>query len=53
MNQHVNGTVTAPGNVELLVPVPDVDDPEVTILFPALNEQVSIGRFIDWWPQRK
>ena len=47
MNQHVNGTVTAPGNVELLVPVPDVDDPEVTILGPALNEEISIGRFIN------
>jgi len=48
VNQHVNGAVTATSDVELLVPVPDVDDPEVTILVPALNEEISIGRFIDW-----
>jgi hypothetical protein len=30
----------------LLVPVDDVVDPEVTILVPALNEEVTIGRFV-------
>jgi glycosyltransferase involved in cell wall biosynthesis len=32
----------------LLVPADDVDNPEVTILIPALNEEVTIGRFVDW-----
>jgi hypothetical protein len=43
VNQHVNGAVTATCDVELLVPMPDVDDPGVTILFPALNEEISLG----------
>jgi hypothetical protein len=43
VNQHVNGAVTATSDVESLVPMPDVDDPEVTILVPALNDETSIG----------
>jgi glycosyltransferase involved in cell wall biosynthesis len=35
-------------DVHLLVPRIDVDDPEVTILVPALNEEITIGRFVDW-----
>lgn len=34
--------------LRLLVPVDDVVDPEVTILVPALNEEVTIGRFVAW-----
>ena len=37
--------------VHLLVPDEDVTDPEVTILVPALNEELTIGRFIDWCKQ--
>jgi glycosyltransferase involved in cell wall biosynthesis len=37
-----------PDDVRLLVPVPDVSDPEVTILVPALDEELTIGPFIDW-----
>ena len=35
-------------DVELLIPAADVSDPEVTILVPALNEELTIGRFVDW-----
>jgi glycosyltransferase involved in cell wall biosynthesis len=34
--------------IELLVPDQDVDEPEVSIVIPALNEQLTIGDFIDW-----
>ena len=34
--------------IELLVPDDDVVDPEVSIVVPALNEQLTIGDFVDW-----
>jgi glycosyltransferase involved in cell wall biosynthesis len=34
--------------VTLLVPAADVDDPEVTILVPAVNEQITIAEFVEW-----
>ena len=34
--------------VELLVPDNDVADPELSIVVPALNEQITIGDFVDW-----
>jgi len=34
--------------VELLVPVHDVPDPELSIVIPALNEELTIGRFVEW-----
>ena len=35
-------------DVRLLVPALDAIDPEVTILVPALDEELTIGPFIDW-----
>ncbi len=35
----------------LLVPDNDVPDPEVTILVPSLNEELTIGMFVDWCQQ--
>ncbi|MGH9180068.1 MAG: glycosyltransferase family 2 protein [Acidimicrobiales bacterium] len=32
----------------LHVPVHDVADPEVSIVIPALNEELTIGDFLDW-----
>src|SRR5260370_40565299 len=32
----------------LLVPGHDVENPELSIVIPALNEQLTIGLFIDW-----
>jgi glycosyltransferase involved in cell wall biosynthesis len=42
-----------PVRVELLVP-PDDDptfEPEVSIVIPALNEEITIGEFVDWCKQ--
>ncbi len=39
------------GQLELLLPTEpgaDVADPELSIVIPALNEQLTIGMFIDW-----
>lgn len=35
-------------SVRLLVPALDAVDPEVTILVPALDEELTIGHLIDW-----
>src|SRR5215470_5055670 len=32
----------------LLIPDNDVAEPELSIVIPALNEQITIGRFVDW-----
>jgi glycosyltransferase involved in cell wall biosynthesis len=34
--------------LELLIPEADVPSPEFSIVIPALNEQLTIGDFIDW-----
>lgn len=34
--------------LQLLVPGDDVTDPELSIVIPALNEELTIGRFVDW-----
>jgi len=35
-------------DIALLVPAADVRDPEFSIVVPALNEEITIGRFVDW-----
>ncbi|MBO0760267.1 MAG: glycosyltransferase family 2 protein [Candidatus Dormibacteraeota bacterium] len=35
-------------SVQLLVPRNDVADPEVSIVIPALNEEITIGQFVEW-----
>ena len=34
--------------IVLSLPADDVENPEVSIVIPALNEQLTIGDFIDW-----
>jgi len=34
--------------LELLLPDDDVDDPEVSIVIPALNEELTIVDFVRW-----
>ena len=36
------------GEIELLVPAEDEANPEVSLVVPALNEQITIGRFVEW-----
>jgi glycosyltransferase involved in cell wall biosynthesis len=33
---------------ELRIPYDDVSDPELSIVIPALNEELTIARFVDW-----
>jgi glycosyltransferase involved in cell wall biosynthesis len=42
--------VSAPADPEisLSLPADDVANPEVSIVIPALNEQLTIGDFVDW-----
>ena len=42
------GTTPADPELELLIPEGDVPSPEFSIVIPALNEQLTIGDFIDW-----
>jgi glycosyltransferase involved in cell wall biosynthesis len=35
-------------DVRLLVPRDDTPDPEVSIVIPALNEEKTVGHFVDW-----
>src|SRR5215469_8139299 len=35
-------------DLQLLVPANDVVEPELSIVIPALNEELTIGQFIDW-----
>ena len=34
--------------IKLSIPADDVENPEFSIVIPALNEQLTIGDFIDW-----
>jgi glycosyltransferase involved in cell wall biosynthesis len=38
----------SPDNIRMLIPADDIADPEVTILVPALNEELTIGGFVAW-----
>jgi glycosyltransferase involved in cell wall biosynthesis len=35
-------------DVQLLLPKDDVGDPELTILIPAVNEELTVGDFVAW-----
>jgi glycosyltransferase involved in cell wall biosynthesis len=37
--------------IELLIPERDVDAPELSVVIPALNEELTIGDFVDWCHQ--
>ena len=38
----------ADSEVELLIPKDDVSDPELSIVIPAVNEELTIGDFVAW-----
>jgi glycosyltransferase involved in cell wall biosynthesis len=47
------GVATSPGapadpEIELLIPAGDVENPEFSIVIPALNEQLTMADFISW-----
>ena len=35
-------------DIELQIPANDVADPEVSIVIPAMNEEITIGEFVEW-----
>lgn len=41
-------TVRQESDLDLLVPKVDVSDPELSIVIPALNEETTVGEFVDW-----
>src|SRR5262249_44172890 len=44
----VRGHIDDEPELLLLVPHNEVDDPELSIVIPALNEELTIGRFVEW-----
>jgi glycosyltransferase involved in cell wall biosynthesis len=44
----VDSPLAATSDLELLIPESDVADPEVTILIPAVNEEITVGDFVAW-----
>src|SRR6266436_7507989 len=55
LTSHASAYLPAPpasghieNDAELLVPYNDVADPEISIVIPALNEELTVGRFVDW-----
>ena len=44
-------TAMAADEIELLVPEDDVQSPELSIVIPALDEQLTITEFVRWCHQ--
>src|SRR5207247_1035509 len=42
------GDVPSDPDVRLLRPKDDVQDPEISIVVPALNEELTMEQFLDW-----
>jgi glycosyltransferase involved in cell wall biosynthesis len=40
--------IAADGAPQLHLPSQDVEDPEVSIVVPALNEELTVGEFVEW-----
>ena len=38
-------------DIQLLVPEDDVAEPELSIVIPALDEEITVGEFVDWCRQ--
>jgi glycosyltransferase involved in cell wall biosynthesis len=45
---HVRQALGADPELRLLVPEQDVERPEVSVVIPALNEDLTVGEFVDW-----
>src|ERR1051325_4091796 len=41
-------TSPADAAVSLLIPADDTSEPELSIVVPALNEEVTVGKFVEW-----
>lgn len=38
-------------DISLLIPKNDTEAPELSIVIPALNEEITVGQFVDWCKQ--
>jgi glycosyltransferase involved in cell wall biosynthesis len=45
-NSSINGISDT--ELELLLPADDTEDPEISIVIPAANEELTIGLFVEW-----
>src|SRR6266496_2332623 len=41
----------ASSDITLLLPQNDTENPELSIVIPALNEEITVGQFVDWCKQ--
>ena len=41
----------ASSDITLLLPQNDTESPELSIVIPALNEEITVGHFVDWCKQ--
>ena len=48
---HATAAPAIDPEIELLVPDADVDSPELSVVIPALNEELTIAEFVDWCHQ--
>jgi glycosyltransferase involved in cell wall biosynthesis len=44
----MSATAVVEDEIQLLVPLHDVESPELSIVIPALNEQLTISEFVRW-----
>jgi glycosyltransferase involved in cell wall biosynthesis len=47
----MTATLTGDPRITLLVPDDDVHEPELSIVIPALNEELTVGEFVAWCKQ--
>ena len=47
-NDQTQQAVAQEPEIQLLIPDDDVDDPEVSIVVPAMNERITIEDFVEW-----
>jgi hypothetical protein len=48
MMPNVHQAVTVDPEIEMLIPDDDVNDPELSIVVPAMNERITIEEFVEW-----
>ena len=48
MKAHDSAPASQDPELQLLIPANDVAEPEISIVIPALNEELTIGDFVDW-----
>jgi glycosyltransferase involved in cell wall biosynthesis len=47
-NDQMQQLVALDPQTQLLIPDDDIDDPEFSIVVPAMNERITIEEFVDW-----